>query len=175
MTESNSSSWKCSVCGYVHQGPEPPGVCPVCGVPKNKFEPFSEPIETGAASVSSRRWKCVVCGYVHEGNEPPEVCPQCGAGADSFEPEEKAEFPEIQGGGAGKIIVVGAGIAGLSAAEALRSADPSTEILLFSKESSLPYYRVNLTRYLAGEIGDEELPIHPQHWYEENKIQLAWG
>ena len=29
--------WICSVCGYVHEGPEAPEKCPQCGVPKEKF------------------------------------------------------------------------------------------------------------------------------------------
>lgn len=29
--------WKCSVCGYVHTGDEPPEKCPVCGADKSKF------------------------------------------------------------------------------------------------------------------------------------------
>jgi rubredoxin/uncharacterized membrane protein len=29
--------WKCTVCGYVHEGPEPPDKCPVCNAPKEKF------------------------------------------------------------------------------------------------------------------------------------------
>jgi rubrerythrin len=29
--------WKCGVCGYIHQGDEPPDSCPVCGAPKEKF------------------------------------------------------------------------------------------------------------------------------------------
>jgi rubrerythrin len=31
--------WKCLKCGYVHEGPEPPGACPVCQQPKAFFEP----------------------------------------------------------------------------------------------------------------------------------------
>ncbi len=27
----------CSICGYVHEGPEAPEKCPVCGAPKEKF------------------------------------------------------------------------------------------------------------------------------------------
>lgn len=34
--------WKCTVCGYIHEGPEPPEVCPVCGAPKEKFVPYIE-------------------------------------------------------------------------------------------------------------------------------------
>lgn len=31
--------WKCRVCGYVHEGLEPPDFCPVCGVTKDMFDP----------------------------------------------------------------------------------------------------------------------------------------
>jgi rubrerythrin len=31
--------WKCSVCGYVHEGKEPPQKCPCCGHPREYFEP----------------------------------------------------------------------------------------------------------------------------------------
>ncbi len=29
--------WKCTVCGYVYTGDEPPEKCPICGAPKEKF------------------------------------------------------------------------------------------------------------------------------------------
>ena len=29
--------WVCSVCGYVHEGPEAPESCPLCKAPKEKF------------------------------------------------------------------------------------------------------------------------------------------
>lgn len=41
--------WRCTVCGYVHTGEEPPGACPVCGALKDKFVAFSEPAETETA------------------------------------------------------------------------------------------------------------------------------
>lgn len=31
--------WKCSVCGYVHEGMEPPKKCPCCAHPLEYFEP----------------------------------------------------------------------------------------------------------------------------------------
>jgi len=36
-------SWKCTVCGYVHVGPEPPENCPRCGAERELFIPLSEP------------------------------------------------------------------------------------------------------------------------------------
>lgn len=34
--------WKCTVCGYVHEGEDAPAVCPKCGAPKEKFVELSE-------------------------------------------------------------------------------------------------------------------------------------
>jgi rubrerythrin len=31
--------WKCSKCGYIHEGTEPPNVCPSCKHPKEYYEP----------------------------------------------------------------------------------------------------------------------------------------
>jgi len=30
--------WRCGVCGYIHDGAQPPERCPNCGAPKEKFE-----------------------------------------------------------------------------------------------------------------------------------------
>ncbi|WP_243112224.1 rubredoxin-like domain-containing protein [Anaerofustis stercorihominis] len=29
--------WKCSVCGYIHEGKNPPALCPICKQPAEKF------------------------------------------------------------------------------------------------------------------------------------------
>jgi len=34
--------WKCTVCGYVHEGAEPPASCPVCGADRSRFIPLEE-------------------------------------------------------------------------------------------------------------------------------------
>lgn len=34
--------WKCRNCGYVHEGPEAPEKCPVCGHPKSYYEVWYE-------------------------------------------------------------------------------------------------------------------------------------
>ncbi len=35
--------WKCTVCGYIHTGDEPPEKCPVCGAPRSRFIDVTEP------------------------------------------------------------------------------------------------------------------------------------
>lgn len=37
--------WECTICGYIHQGDEPPDKCPVCGADKDKFIEKSKPPE----------------------------------------------------------------------------------------------------------------------------------
>jgi nitrite reductase (NADH) large subunit len=74
-----------------------------------------------------------------------------------------------------RVVVIGAGIAGLAAVESLRNAAPATEVVLISQEDELPYYRLNLTRYLAGEVTRQSLPIHPAAWYEQQRIELLLG
>ena len=34
--------FRCSVCGYIHEGPEAPAKCPQCGVPATKFTEIKE-------------------------------------------------------------------------------------------------------------------------------------
>lgn len=34
--------WKCSVCGYIHEGPEAPAKCPKCGAEAEKFSALAE-------------------------------------------------------------------------------------------------------------------------------------
>lgn len=171
-----TSSWRCLVCGYVHHGPEPPEECPICGAPAGDFEAYEEPQSESAEKPEVNQWECVVCGYIHDGPEPPEECPVCGAGQDSFEPvQSKSEKEKVPAGEEWTCLIAGAGIAGLSAAQSTRQAAPNARVILLSKENTLPYYRLNLTRYLAGEIEDADLPMHPAEWYEEQRIDLRPG
>lgn len=34
--------WKCSVCGFMHDGDTPPEKCPKCGAPAEKFSALSD-------------------------------------------------------------------------------------------------------------------------------------
>ncbi len=45
--------WKCTVCGYIHDGDQPPDTCPVCGADKSKF------IEIGSPNLDTKTTKTV--------------------------------------------------------------------------------------------------------------------
>ncbi|MFZ3129937.1 MAG: FAD-dependent oxidoreductase, partial [Desulfosporosinus sp.] len=38
--QKRAKKWKCRICGYIHEGPEPPEECPVCGAAKDMFDPI---------------------------------------------------------------------------------------------------------------------------------------
>lgn len=168
MPDRTRISWVCRVCGYVHRGERPPDACPVCGAGPEDFE---EQLPAPAAPPASR-WVCLACGYACEGAGPPENCPVCGAPAERFEPERNAPPPNSAGGRPSRVVVVGAGVAGVSAAESVARSAPRARVTLVNGEPTPPYYRLSLTRYLAGEIGRDALPIHPESWYAKRRIDL---
>jgi nitrite reductase (NADH) large subunit len=70
------------------------------------------------------------------------------------------------------IAIIGAGIAGLTAAEKARSTNSNCKIAIIGKEPGLPYYRLNLTRMLAGEVDEEDLALQREAWFDQHTIEL---
>jgi len=179
----NDVAWRCVVCGYVHQGVEAPESCVICGAPRDQFELWQEPAEPapaktvpiGPVPIETTRWWCLICSYVHEGPEPPDVCPVCGAGASYFEPTGESGKKSREPAAGSSHVVIGGGIAGVTAVEWLRQLSAACEITLVSREPELPYYRLNLSRYLAGDTREDALFIHAESWYEQQRIRLVRG
>ena len=69
-------------------------------------------------------------------------------------------------------LIVGNGVAGNSASETIRSIDKEGTILIFSKEKIPFYYVPALPEYLSGERQVKDIIIHPNDWYERNRIEL---
>jgi nitrite reductase (NADH) large subunit len=146
----------------------------VCGVEAEFFEPYVEATPIPAAA-GTQDWRCLNCSHIHAGSEPPDHCPVCDAPRDRFEAYDVEPVAQRAGGAGLRVVIAGAGITGVSAAEALRKSAPQAEILLLSREPDLPYYRLNLTRYLAGEVAADQLTLHPEEWYVDRKINLMLG
>ncbi|AHF06536.1 flavin reductase [Desulfitobacterium metallireducens] len=47
--------WRCTVCGYIHTGENPPETCPVCGVDASLFEEVIDSQPQGQAQVKAPR------------------------------------------------------------------------------------------------------------------------
>ncbi|MBM9519557.1 hypothetical protein JWG39_06955 [Desulforhopalus vacuolatus] len=86
--QKTTEKWLCPVCGYVHDGLEPPETCPVCHVEGERFVasakgPVAE-TQSNTESKGSKRWRCTVCQYECTSDFPPEKCPVCGASREAF-------------------------------------------------------------------------------------------
>jgi apoptosis-inducing factor 3 len=78
----------------------------------------------------------------------------------------KADAPQ-------KIVIVGGGAAGFAAAEMLRRRDYRGSITMLSDDDAPPVDRPNLSKdYLAGSAPEDWLPLRPDDFYAENRIDL---
>ena len=73
------------------------------------------------------------------------------------------------------IIIIGSGIAGLSAAEAARKQDPDVKIILLSEDTYLPYHRPRLPSVVMEPEMIDRVFLHDQAWYDERQFDLRLG
>ncbi|HEX3283229.1 MAG TPA: FAD-dependent oxidoreductase [Mycobacterium sp.] len=76
----------------------------------------------------------------------------------------------------GTFVIVGGGLAGAKAAEALRDKGFDGDVVLFATENHLPYERPPLSKeYLAGKKKVDEFTPHPADWYRDQHVDLRLG
>ncbi len=69
-------------------------------------------------------------------------------------------------------IIIGGGVAAVTAAKAIRNQDPEGTIKIYGKEKSLPYNRIKLSKELYSNLVSEDVLIKKDKWYEKNNIQV---
>ena len=73
-------------------------------------------------------------------------------------------------------VIVGGGLAGARAAEALRTEGFTGRVVLVAGEPSVPYERPPLSKgYLQGHDDRDSFDVHPPEWYTEHDIDLLLG
>ena len=76
-------------------------------------------------------------------------------------------------GSTATMAIVGAGLAGAKAAEALRAEGFAGRIVLFGAEPHRPYERPPLSKdYLQGRAERDSVFVHPADWYAEHRVEL---
>lgn len=74
------------------------------------------------------------------------------------------------------IVIVGGGLAGAKAAEALREKDFPGTVILFGTEEHLPYERPPLSKeFLAGKKDLDDFTVFDRAWYRDQHIDLRPG
>ncbi|MEO6473158.1 MAG: FAD-dependent oxidoreductase [Aeromicrobium sp.] len=75
-----------------------------------------------------------------------------------------------------RAVIIGAGIAGVSAAAGMRSAGFEGRIVIIGDEPELPYRRPPVSKEIVrGDKTADQIRIKPEAWYEDNDIQLLTG
>lgn len=69
-------------------------------------------------------------------------------------------------------LIIGNGVAGTTAAENIRKQDQEGHITILTDEDLPYYYRIRLTDYISGDIGEEGLIAKKGRWYEDHHIDL---
>ncbi|BBZ52506.1 FAD-dependent oxidoreductase [Mycobacterium heidelbergense] len=73
-------------------------------------------------------------------------------------------------------VIVGGGLAGAKAVEALRDNDFDGQIILFADEKHLPYERPPLSKeYLAGKKSLADFTVQDSGWYRDHDVDLRLG
>ncbi|MCX7844446.1 MAG: FAD-dependent oxidoreductase, partial [Candidatus Bipolaricaulota bacterium] len=74
-----------------------------------------------------------------------------------------------------RYVVVGGGVAGVTAAQRLRALDPAASVVLVEAEA-VPYYlRPGLIDVLAGAKGLGEITPYPREWFAKRGIDYRLG
>lgn len=70
------------------------------------------------------------------------------------------------------IIIIGAGIAGVSAARTLANEGGSRRVLLVNGERTVPYKRTKLSKNIARGFSPADFQLESEEWYREHNITL---
>ena len=71
-----------------------------------------------------------------------------------------------------RIVILGAGIAGVSACEEILKTAPEAEITLIHNERDLPYLRPLLSKLSLTTFRRDSLSLHTAEWYSEHGVRL---
>ncbi len=71
-----------------------------------------------------------------------------------------------------QVVIVGLGVAGITAATTIRQNNPEANISIYTDEEHLYYPRPDLYQILSGEANPEDILGFPQQWYNARGIEL---
>ncbi|SFR92913.1 Pyridine nucleotide-disulphide oxidoreductase [Halomicrobium zhouii] len=69
-------------------------------------------------------------------------------------------------------VIIGDGIAGSSAAETIREADPDADVTVITDEGETLYNRILIKEFAKGKLPEAPISIHEPDWYDERDIGL---
>lgn len=73
------------------------------------------------------------------------------------------------------IVIVGGGIAAVSAVKAIREFDKDANISMICEEPFYPYIRIKLSKGMFDSLEEEKILVQKKGWYEENNVNINVG
>jgi nitrite reductase (NADH) large subunit len=67
-------------------------------------------------------------------------------------------------------VIIGSGVAAVTAAKAIRDEDENGTIMIFGQEKLWPYNRINLSKELFSDLGSTKYFIKKEKWFNKNNI-----
>jgi ferredoxin-nitrate reductase len=91
--------------------------------------------------------------------------------------DRAAEVHAPRSGERRRLVVVGTGMSGVATVEALLEHDGAQDwdVTIVGREPDSPYNRVMLSKLVAGGIGEEELRLRPDSWFQAHGVRVRTG
>ena len=70
------------------------------------------------------------------------------------------------------VVIIGNGVAGVTAARVVRDRAPDAGISIYTREPHHYYYRPRLPEVVAGELGVKDILANPAEWYASRRIEV---
>jgi nitrite reductase (NADH) large subunit len=84
-----------------------------------------------------------------------------------YEPRKEREGRVMR-----QYIIIGNGVAGMTAGESIRKQDPEGAITIVTEEEIPFYYRIRLNEYISGDISEKELLAKKEAWYRDQRLDV---
>ena len=141
---------------------------------KAHWDASKAPAKSAPAAGGTQAWKCLVCGEVVYGDVPPTSCPICGVGPEQFVPVTVADTGFTSNEPV-NIVVVGGGVAALTAAEAARERNKAATIEVITNEELPCYNRPMLTKNILAKPDVLGFITKSPEWYVNNNIMVTFA
>ena len=141
---------------------------------KAHWDAAKAPAKSAPAAGGTQAWKCLVCGEVVYGDVPPSACPICGVGPEQFVPVTVANTGFTSNEPL-NIVIVGGGVAALTAAEAARERNKAAKIEIITNEGLPCYNRPMLTKNILAKPDVLGFITKPAEWYGNNSVMVTFG
>ncbi|HWJ83011.1 MAG TPA: FAD-dependent oxidoreductase [Nocardioides sp.] len=130
---------------------------------ENLSAPEDEELSTLRRLGLAPNTRMACCARVAQGGVRVSLTPERGGAAPDL-------APQVYDRSITSVVVVGTGVAGVTAADFVRRGHPDCEIHLVGQEPHLLYNRMGISRIVYGRSAMGGLYLLPEQWYDDNRV-----